>query len=187
MAKTLDEITIKRAQRGEQDAVETVLSRCEPLVYHVCLGVLRNREDAFDAAQDALLKIYLNLAKFQFQSAFTSWAYRIAANACLDFIRRNKRHRRAVSQDEIPMEAAWQDTGPGPEESAMDQDRRRMVQDALLSLEERHREVLVLLEYGELSYQEIADVLEIQVGTVKSRIFRARAALAGELKKRELF
>lgn len=85
------------------------------------------------------------------------------------------------------MEAVWQDTGPGPEESAMDQDRRRMVQDALLSLEERHREVLVLLEYGELSYQEIADVLEIQVGTVKSRIFRARAALAGELKKRELF
>ena len=67
MAKTLDEITIKRAQRGDQAAVETVLLRCEPLVYHVCLGTLRNREDAHDAAQDALLKIYLNLGKFQFQ------------------------------------------------------------------------------------------------------------------------
>ena len=186
MAKTLDEITIKRAQRGDQAAVETVLLRCEPLVYHVCLGTLRNREDAHDAAQDALLKIYLNLGKFQFQSAFSSWVYRVATNACLDFLRRNKRHKRAVSQEEIPMEATQPSHESGPEELALDRDRRLLVQKALMSLEKRHREVLLLLEYGGLSYQEIAQALEIQVGTVKSRVFRARAALAKVLKELEL-
>ena len=84
------------------------------------------------------------------------------------------------------MEATQPAHEPGPEELALDRDRRLLVQKALMSLEKRHREVLLLLEYGGLSYQEIAQTLEIQVGTVKSRVFRARAALAKALKELEL-
>mgnify|MGYP002583216705 FL=1 len=84
------------------------------------------------------------------------------------------------------MEATQPAHEPGPEELALDRDRRLLVQKALMSLEKRHREVLLLLEYGGLSYQEIAQTLEIQVGTVKSRVFRARVALAKALKELEL-
>lgn len=84
------------------------------------------------------------------------------------------------------MEATQPSHESGPEELALDRDRRLLVQKALMSLEKRHREVLLLLEYGGLSYQEIAQALEIQVGTVKSRVFRARAALAKALKELEL-
>ncbi|MDL2225086.1 sigma-70 family RNA polymerase sigma factor [Eubacteriales bacterium OttesenSCG-928-M02] len=178
----VDEKLIKQAIKGDAAAVAEVLAAVEGVTYNICLRMLKHPQDAADAAQDALLKIYLGLKGFRREAGFSSWVYRIATNASLDYIRRNKRQRAVVSlSDGESFITEALETDAGPEERAMERDMHEEMLAALAQIDPGQRAALVLLEYAGLGYEEIAGVLSISLGTVKSRIFRGRRALAKAL------
>lgn len=179
-----DEEILDAAQRGDRSALESLLNRHYLKIFSLCRRMLGSEEDACDAAQEAVLSIVKNLPKFSRQSAFSTWAYRIAANACLDEIAKRKRRPLltlgteqggAEAMDPISSAADSSDTG----ETAA---TRLDIQAALAALREEFRVAVVLRDQGELSYEEIAELLDVPIGTVRSRIARGRAELAEKLK-----
>ena len=176
------------AQKGDRSALEELLQKHYARIFSVCRRMLNSEEDACDAAQEAVLSIVRNLPKFSSKAAFPTWAYRIAVNACLDEISKRKRRpllrlgrkggERSGEQDgesdPIASAAAASDTA----ETAA---ARVDVQTALADLTDEFRVAVVLRDQGELSYAEIAELLDVPVGTVRSRIARGRAELAERL------
>lgn len=163
---------VAAAQAGDRDALDTLLRRHYDRIYALCRRLTGNDADALDAAQDALIAIVRGLPRFRAGARFSTWAYRVATNACLDELRR--RRRRAVpglpevERDAVPSAAAAVDV-------RVDIDR------ALQRVAPEFRTPVVLRDLCGLDYGEIGDVLGIPPGTVKSRIARGRAALADAL------
>lgn len=187
-----DERLVERAKKGDADAFEVLVSRYERKVYNLAYRLTGHHEDASDLAQDAFVRVYTRLADFRGDSSFATWLYRIVTNACKDELRR--RRRQTVTSLDQPMENddgemtrqvedAHTDT---PEQAVERQEVQRAVQLAINSLDEHFRMVLVMRDIQELSYNEIADVLGENLGTVKSRLNRARNALKEALEKLEL-
>ncbi|HEY9312227.1 MAG TPA: sigma-70 family RNA polymerase sigma factor [Williamsia sp.] len=158
---------VLRSQDGDQAAFGELVTRNRDQIWAVCLRITANKYDAEDALQDALIAGWQNIGKFRGDSKFTSWMYRIAANAALAVVRK----RLDTSADGPP---EFESTAPRVDAQVADVDRVRAAL-ALLPLE--FREAIVLREFGDLSYQEIADQQGVGVQTVKSRINRARAKL----------
>lgn len=158
---------VLRSQEGDQAAFGELVTRNRDHIWAVCLRITANRHDAEDALQDALIAAWQNIGKFRGDSKFTSWMYRIAANAALAVIRK----RLDTSADGPP---EFESAAPRIDIQVSDVDR---VRTALAALPLEFREAIVLREYGDLSYQEIADQQGVGVQTVKSRINRARAKL----------
>ena len=162
---------------------------CEKKVYNIALKILGNEADAYDAAQDTFIKVYKNLEKFKGNSSFSTWVYRITSNVCLDIIRKNKNKKNTVSIDkEIEFDDSdatfeIEDRNADTEEKILEKERSEALHKALSRLNPEQREILVLREFQNLSYDEIANVLNIGTGTVKSKISRARAAIKNELLK----
>ena len=169
-----DRDLIVRAQQGDRQAFAELVTRHQAgvvgLAYRMC-GDLRLAEDA---SQEAFVRVWQNLNSYKPQYAFRSWLYRIAANAALDALRRE---RPAAELD--PLSLA--DPGTGPEQTAEEGQRAAQVRRTIAQLSPPLRMVLILREYQELTYQEIADALDIPVGTVMSRLNSARALLRKEL------
>ena len=169
-----DRDLIASAPQGDRQAFTELVCRHQAsivsLTYRMC-GDLRLAEDA---AQEAFVRVWQNLNNYKPQYAFRSWLYRIATNAALDFLRRE---RPTTELDTL----ALADPGITPERSVEDNQRAVHVRRAIAQLSEPLRVVLVLREYQELTYQEIADTLDIPVGTVMSRLNSARAQLRHEL------
>lgn len=163
-----------RAARGDRRALETLLDRHVDRVHAVCRRVLANRDDALDATQEALLAITRGIASFDGRSAFTTWLHRVATNAALDEARRSSRRPRPVERvpDDGHVVAADR-TGAV--------DARLDVDEALRSLPEDFRVAVVLRDLCDLDYAEIAEVLDVPPGTVRSRIARGRAQLTAAL------
>jgi RNA polymerase sigma-70 factor (ECF subfamily) len=163
---------IAQAQQGDRQAYgELVRQRC-PGVVTVVYRLCGDPALAQDAAQEAFIRAWNHLASFKAGTSLRNWIYRIAVNAALDVLRRNRK------TDEVEIETlAMPDPQPGPETALMQKERAVAVQTALLKLTETSRSVLVLREYGELSYQEIATALDIPLGTVMSRLNYARQQL----------
>ena len=159
-----------RAASGDRHALETLLDRHADHVHAVCRRVLADREDALDATQEALIAIAKGIARFDGRSSFTTWLYRVATNAALDEARRVSRRPRPV--EHLP---------EGHADRAGAVDARLDVDAALRTLPEEFRVAVVLRDLCDLDYAEIAAVLEIPAGTVRSRISRGRALLAGVL------
>ena len=172
---------VTRAKAGDDEAFAQLMRDNETRIYNLTLRMTGNAEDAMDLAQEAFLNAWRGLNFFKGDSAFSTWVYRLASNACIDFLRRKKR-RRDVS---LPMPTDEEDgSRPDvpddrflPERELERQELRQAVADGLSQLSDEHRQVLVMRELSGLSYQEIADVLDLEAGTVKSRIARARASL----------
>jgi RNA polymerase sigma-70 factor (ECF subfamily) len=160
-----------RAARGDDGAFAELVSRHERRVYNLALRMLGRPEDARDASQDAFVSCYRNLSKFRGDAAFSTWLHRIAVNACYDVLRRR---RDMLGMDEAPEPLPAADHGDAVTTSV---DVRR----ALLAVPEEFRTVLVLHDIQDLGYDEIARILEVPIGTVKSRLHRARVALGREL------
>jgi RNA polymerase sigma-70 factor, ECF subfamily len=160
---------VAAARRGDRPALDALLRRHQERVYALCRRMTGNDADALDATQEALLAVCRGLDRFDGRSAFTTWMYRVATNACLDEMRR--RGRRPVPVDP-PVDTAARGV-PG-EDVALRVD----IDAALARLPEEFRAAVVLRDLCELDYAEIALVLEIPPGTVRSRIARGRAALA---------
>ena len=179
---TVDELA-RRAAGGDEDAVAELVRLHEKKVYNLTLRMCGSPEDAADAAQEAFLAAWRGLPRFRGEAGFSTWLYRLASNAAIDCLRRTKRQRGEVSLDSetLGMDAA--DGAPSPQARAEGAELRAAVAEGLAQLSEDHRQALVLREMQELSYEEIAAVLEVDLGTVKSRLSRARGALRKILMK----
>ena len=173
---------VLRAQKGDDEAFAQLMRDNEKRVYNLTLRMMGNPEDAMDLAQETFLNAWRGLKFFKGDSAFSTWVYRLASNACIDHLRKQKRRQNlsaAVSLDDEEGESQTDvpDERYQPEAELERQERRRAVERGLNQLSEEHRQVLVMREVQGLSYQEIGDVLDLEAGTVKSRIARARLAL----------
>ena len=172
---------VQAAQQGDQGAFSQLVEQNQGKIYSLCYRMTGNSEDAADLTQEAFLNAWRGLSKFGGQSSFSTWLYRLASNACIDFLRREKR-RSALSmtlesKDEDDHQADLPDERWSPERELERKESRQALQAGLAALSPEHREVLLLRETEGLSYQEIARCLGLEDGTVKSRIARARMSL----------
>lgn len=170
-----DELLLARAARGERDALDRVLRGEEARIYAICRRMTGHDADARDATQEAMLAICRGLPGFDRRSSFRTWVYRVTTNACLDELRRRGRRPMAVDTSSPSGPVA---TARGPEDAIT---ARVTLDAALARLLPEFRAAIVLRELCGLDYAEIAEVLAIPPGTVRSRIARARAALARDL------
>jgi len=185
-----DKDLLERARQGQKEAFGQLANRYYEMVYAVAFGVVNNREIARDAAQDAFLKAYRELHRFEGKSSFKIWLYRITVNAAIDLARKKRPMESldptdAADEEEDRPAMVLRDRSLGPRDRAAQSELRERMNQALQQLSEDHRSVLVLREWQELSYEEIAKALDIQVGTVMSRLFYARKKLAEVLKIEE--
>jgi RNA polymerase sigma-70 factor (ECF subfamily) len=162
---------VEQACRGDRSAFGELVRHHHPGLVNVVYRMCGDAQLAEDAAQEAFLRAWLNLPSFRPGSSLRNWLYRIAVNAALDSLRRERR----TPQDLETVPAA--DPEPGPESRLVRSERAERVQQAILSLSEANRAVVVLREYGGLSYQEISAALDIPAGTVMSRLNYARNRL----------
>lgn len=171
---------VAAAQAGDRRALERLLRTHQPQIHAVCRRITGNDTDALDATQEALIAVVRGLPRFDGRAKFSTWAYRIATNACLDELRRRKR-RPVVGLPEHDGTALdlIDSSTPDPGDSVGD---RQEVDEALARLAPDFRVAVVLRDLCQLDYAEIAEVLEIPAGTVRSRIARGRAQLADLLR-----
>lgn len=169
---------VTRAKAGDQDAFGQLVADNQNRIYSLAVRMAGDREEGADWAQEAFLKAWQNLGSFQGSSSFSTWVYRLAVNLCVDELRRRKR-RQAVestaSLEETPLEPA--DWSQDPQRQMEQEELRQALERGLAALPDHHRQVLVLRELSGLSYQEIGQTLHLDLGTVKSRLARARLAL----------
>lgn len=182
---------VKLASGGDKGAFERLVLENQRNVYNLALKLMKNPEDAFDAAQEAFLKAYLKLKDFRGDSRFSAWLYRLTYNTCIDLLRKSQ--RAAVvsltrdTEDEDGQSTDIADTAPSPEEQCEARETRDIVRREMERLPEEQYRILVMRELAGMSYDEIAKTAGISEGTVKSRIFRARSRLAQALKKSGTF
>ena len=176
---------IKAAARGSADAFEHLVRENERMVYALSLRILGNEQDAQDAVQEVFLKAWRSLGTFRGDSRFSVWLYRMTNNACLDQLRRRRVTLVSLTPEEDGEPASdIPDPAPSPQELLEQKEVQSAVQSALAELPEDFRRAIVLRETAGLSYAEIAEAMDIDVGTVKSRIFRARKKLCAILTAR---
>ena len=168
---------VRAAAGGDTEAFERLVRTYENKIYHLALRMCGSSEEASDIAQEAFLAAWRGLPSFRGEANFATWLYRLTSNAAIDYLRRQKKERGDMSLDDEDLGLDAVDTGPGPQDAAERTEVRTAVAAGLQQLSEGHRQVLVLREIQGLSYEEIADVLEVDLGPVKSRISRARTAL----------
>ncbi len=168
---------IDRAARGDGAAFSELMGAQEGRMYAVALRMCANHEDAQDCLQEAMLRVYRAISGFKGQSSFSTWVYRITMNTCLDELRRSKR-RKTSSLDE-KLESGWSpsDDLDTPEHHALRSEQRRALDRAIQELPEDMRSAIVLRDIQGCAYDEIAGILDTNVGTIKSRISRGRARL----------
>ena len=181
---------LEQCRSGNLAAFDELVRRHQDKVFSLCLWILGDRDEAADAAQDAFVRAFRALAKFRGEAAFGTWLHRIALNVARDAANRRKRAPLPFSSfegdDDRPFDPPA--TGVSPVQSLLKDERRRAVREALARLAEHHRLVLVLFDLQGHSYEEVAGLLKLPMGTVKSRLNRARSALRDALEpQRELF
>jgi len=184
-----DEVLVQKTKNGDLDAFDELVRRYEGKIYGLAYRFMGNHADAGDLAQDTFIRIYQALSGFRGDAAFSTWLYRIAANICRDELRKRQR-RHSVSMEEMidasPANVPTADGSYSPEETVQRREVQRQVQLCLNELTDDHRLVLIMREIQGLSYEEIASALQCSIGTVKSRISRARNALKEKLSEQEL-
>lgn len=178
---------VRQAAHGSTAAFEQLVLTYQTQVYNLALRMAGNPEDALDLSQEAFLKAWRGLSSYRFDSAFSTWLYRLTSNVCIDFLRRQKKQKsiplQFTDEDNEERELSVPDPAPGPEEALLARSEREQVALALSRLEPEYREALTLRVINGLSYTEIAQILGIREGTVKSRIARAREKMRAAMQK----
>lgn len=174
-----EELLLEKARHGDQEAFGELVRLYEKKVYALTLRMCKNPDDAAEAAQEAFLAAWQGLKFFRGEASFSTWLYRLASNACVDLLRKEQRHKAAAgpSLNDADTYIEVADDAATPQELAERSELREQIEEGLQSLSPEHREVLILRELHQLSYDEIAQTLDLDTGTVKSRISRGRKAL----------
>jgi len=177
----IDDFTlIKAILAGDHKAFESLVHRYQRQVANLIYVTMDNRDDVDDIAQEVFIRVYRSLPRFKFDASFFSWIYRITMNLCIDEIRKRK-IRKILSLDFLTEDALEKNRKSKdhlmPSDSILTDERRQVILSALQRLKPEHRDILVLREYKDLGYTEIAETLNISLEAVKSRIFRARSEL----------
>ncbi|MCD8391374.1 MAG: sigma-70 family RNA polymerase sigma factor [Firmicutes bacterium] len=172
---------IKRCKNGDRQAFNEIFTQYQTQVVNMSYSLLSNREDALDAAQEVFVRVYRGIGGFKEKSSFSTWLYRITTNVCSDFLRKRQRSINALSisvnADEDDRDTDIPDNSPTPEEHAELNERQKALYAALGELKEEYRIVITLFDIEGLSYEEISQITKAPIGTIKSRLNRARSAL----------
>lgn len=175
---------MKRAKKGDETAFSELVRETEASVYRYLYAAVKNREDALDLSQETYLKLWRTLGSYRGDCAPTTWILRIAKNTAIDHIRKTSKTgdplplaHSGKDGEEISADLPDTDVDANPTEALLRKQTREAVRKAILSLPEEQRDVIVLREFQNLSYEEIAARLSLEIGTVKSRLSRARHAI----------
>jgi RNA polymerase sigma-70 factor (ECF subfamily) len=172
---------------GDTDAFEALVLENRRQVYNLALKMTKNEQDAYDISQEAFLKAFRSLDKFRGDSKFSVWLYRLTSNLCLDFLRAQKRREKVSlsyeNDEDEQQELEIPDERFSPEKILEQNNLRESISSALDALPEDYRSIIVMREMDGLSYDEISARTGLELGTVKSRIFRARKKLCALLSK----
>lgn len=177
---------IERSRSGEQAAFDVLVRRYEKQVYNTAYRLSGSYDDASDIAIEAWVRAWNNLKSFRGDASFSTWLYRIVTNVFLDERKkvRSRPHRsleEAMALDESTVTRQFEDTGPSLQDRVEGQERQQILQKAIAALPEGQRVMVVLYHTNGLSYEEIAEIMSLPMGTVKSRLNRARLALRDKL------
>lgn len=190
----IDDYLVRRIQAGDDAAFERLVEHCGPRVYALVYRMIGHREDAQDVVQEVFLRVYQSLPRFRAESSFNTWMYRIVVNLCHDELDRRRRSPRTISEIEVadadtPIILLEQMTnGETPEDLCIRSERQYQLERLILQLPAQHRILVLLHDIQGMRYDEIATVLNMNVGTVKSRLNRAHHQLREKiLEIRELF
>src|SRR5262245_54072202 len=180
-SSTVDERElIQRCIDGDSSAFEPLVERYRQRVWRLAYQILRDREEAWDCAQEAFVRAFHSLGSFRSQSAFYTWLFRITVNVATDRQRARAAQARAFGAERVP-EEEWgritPDSGPRPDQSASQSEQRERIREALEALPPKARTIIMLSDVEGLSYREIAEVLGCPIGTVMSRLHNARKRL----------
>ena len=173
---------VKLARNGDRMAFQKLVERYQRKIFGLCYGMVRNQDDAMDLVQETFVKVFKNLDRFEGQSSFYTWTYRIATNVSIDYLRKHKRQRTVDYDDGILRDDDVEDAGAllpsrlglNPAKVYGRRELMEKIEEALGALSDHHRQAILLREVEGLSYQEIADVMEVSIGTVMSRLHHAR-------------
>lgn len=186
---TPEQELLTKAAKGSREAFGELVRRYEKKVLTLSNRLCGNPDDGADAAQEAFVSAWQGLPRFRGDANFSTWLYRLTSNACMDLLRRRQRrdaHAGAsLNDEEAPLDIP--DAAPTPQELVERRELRQEVRDALQTLSPEHRQILILREIHQLSYEEIGQALSLDAGTVKSRIHRARESLRKILTARGTF
>ena len=180
-----EKVLVQQAKAGDRNAFAALVSAYETKIYNLALRYLGNREDAMDASQEVFLRVFRFLPGFQEESGFSTWIYRIGVNVCKDMLakqsRRNEQSLEVEDEDDKQRTMELADHRYTPEQIVENAELRSVLSEAIAALPDQQREVIVLRDIQGLSYDEIANVLSLEPGTVKSRLSRARENLRKKL------
>lgn len=174
---------IKKARKGDRAAFGALVAEHQQRAYAVAYSFVRNREDALDIAQDAFVKAYQAIGRFDIKKPFVPWLYQIIKNTCLNHIERKKRHGETSLEEMTGAGYEIGDNGQSPRGTSERLEQQTLLQHVLHQLSAEHREILRLRHLLEFSYEEIAAELNIPKGTVMSRLHEARRNLRQALEK----
>src|SRR3954452_16662989 len=182
-----DKPLVRAAQRGDRAAFRALVERYQRRVYQLAVSMLKDPDDAMDIVQETFVRVHRYLPSFKGDASFFTWTYRIATNLCLDSARKRGRGERVdVDESDAEVEARMDPPSAalaGPQRAALNQELKGKLEEALQSLSENHRAILLLREVEGLSYEELAKVLGIRKGTVMSRLFHARLKMQQKLRE----
>ncbi len=186
----VDELLVAAAQQGDQAALGELLQRHDRLIFAVSLRMLGDREVARDLSQACMLRVIENLHQFDGRARFSTWLTRVTMNLCLSHLRKERLRRHASldaggSGEEGPSLSAQREQirEPGPAGGVEEEEQFGRLEGAMSRLDAEQRAILILRDVRGLDYKQIAEVLDVAVGTVKSRLFRARTALREEMER----
>jgi len=171
---------VNRCLAGDVNAFEVLIDRYKKAVYNTAYRMMGNREEAEDVSQEAFIRMYKSLSKYNPEYKFITWALKVTTNLCLDSLRKRK-------SETIPIDEGFdiKDGKDTPEEEYIRKENQKLVQDAIMKLPGKYREFLILFHHRNLSYQEIMDITGESLTIVKNRLYRARQMLKEELLSRE--
>ena len=193
LSRAEEQVLIDRCKSGEARAFDELVERYQKRVYNFAFGIAGNQDDANDVAQEAFVRVFTSLQTFRGDANFTTWIYRIVTNVYLDERKKSKNHRLISLDDYIDLEESSVslqiiDEAPQPDVVAENKEKYLAVREAVNSLPDYQRIIVTLYHLHDRSYEEIAEILHLPIGTVKSRLNRARLALAEKLQSEpELF
>ncbi|MFZ5517162.1 MAG: sigma-70 family RNA polymerase sigma factor [Candidatus Zhuqueibacterota bacterium] len=177
---------INRALKGDQQAYKQILLRYRNPLYNLLYRMVHNKMETEDLVQEAFIKAFASLASFNDEYAFSTWLYKIAINNCIDHFRKRKLKTfsldKPISSKDGEIHREFPDAGNRPDKTLLTKEKDKLIEDAIQSLPEKYRISIILRHNEDKSYEEISQILNIPLGTVKARIFRAREMLKRQLK-----